>query len=152
MKNLPKFILTAFFLFFVESGLLFSQASALEHVGMVKKLTGNVKVQRGDVSMAARLGMELMDKDLLITEEKGSAGVIFTDGTTIAIGPGTEFKIKGYRFKPDINAYDFSMYLKQGSALYTSGKIGKLSPEATKISTPRATVGVRGTRFIVNVQ
>jgi hypothetical protein len=77
---------------------------------------------------------------------------MFIDGTTLAIGPNTQFDIKGYRFEPNIEAYEFSMYLKQGAALYTSGKIGKLSPGSVKISTPRATVGVRGTRFIVKVQ
>jgi hypothetical protein len=44
------------------------------------------------------------------------------------------------------------MYLKKGSAVYNSGKIGKLSPESVKLSTPRATVGVRGTRFIIKVE
>ena len=139
-----------FFLF--GPGLFFARAFAFEHVGMVKSFSGDVQIQRGDVLIPAHPGLKLMDADILITRAKGAAGVMFIDGTTLAIGPDTQFNIKSYRFEPDIKAYDFSMYLKQGSALYTSGKIGKLSPGSVNISTPRATVGVRGTRFIVKVQ
>jgi hypothetical protein len=144
--------LTFLILCFIGSTLFAAQVFALEHVGTVKTMSGDVEIQRKETLIPVHPGTKLMDADILITRTKGTAGVIFTDGTTLAIGPDTHFNIKGYRFEPDIEAYDFSMYLKQGSALYTSGKIGKLSPASVKISTPRATVGVRGTRFIVKVQ
>ncbi len=152
MNKRVKFFLTFFVVFFSGPGLFFARAFALDHVGMVKTLSGDVQIQRGAVLIPAHPGLKLLDADILITREKGAAGVMFIDGTTLAIGPNTRFDIKGYRFEPNIEAYEFSMYLKQGAALYTSGKIGKLSPGSVKISTPRATVGVRGTRFIVKVQ
>ena len=45
--------------------------------------------------------------------------------------------------------YAFSLYLDKGPAIYESGKIGKLAPEVVKVETPKATVGVRGTRFLI---
>ena len=51
---------------------------------------------------------------------------------------------------PKNSRYEFSLYMARGTAIYSSGKIGKLSPESVKVNTPTATVGVRGTRFIIN--
>ncbi|ACN17705.1 conserved hypothetical protein [Desulforapulum autotrophicum HRM2] len=152
MNYRDQFFLKLLVLCFIGLGLSSARIFAMEHVGMVKNISGDVQIQRGGVLIPAHPGVKLMNADILITRAKGAAGVVFIDGSTLAIGPDTQFNIKGYQFEPDIKAYDFSMYLTQGSALYTSGKIGKLSPDSVKISTPRATVGVRGTRFIVKVQ
>ncbi len=145
MENIMKFMVIAIFLFCAD-------AWAYQHVGFLKSVSGNVQIKRGDSFVEAHPGVQLMNTDLLVTRGKGYAGVIFTDGTTLTIGPDTEFNIKNYTFEPDNETYDFSMYLKKGSAVYNSGKIGKLSPESVKLSTPRATVGIRGTRFILKVE
>lgn len=145
MKTIIKLIVIAL----VMSSL---DAWALQQAGLLKTVTGDVVIQRGESLVAAQQGVQLISSDILITKENGYAGIIFTDGTTITIGPGSEFNINKYQFKPDVEAYDFSMYLKKGSAIYNSGKIGKLSPESVDFSTPRASVGVRGTRFIIEVE
>ncbi|MBI9089200.1 MAG: FecR domain-containing protein [Desulfobacterium sp.] len=132
--------------------MLSADAWAQEHVGALKSVSGDVQIKRGDSFVEAHSGLQLMNSDLLITRTKGYAGVIFTDGTTVTIGPDTEFNINSYTFEPGTEKYDFSMYLKKGSAVYNSGKIGKLSPGSVKLSTPRATVGIRGTRFILKVE
>lgn len=141
-----------FYKFFIIIFLILStEAWAQQHAGFLKKLSGEVTIHRGDTIVEAYLGVQLMSSDILITNDKGYAGIIFTDGTTITIGPDTEFNINSYQFEPDVETYAFSMYLKKGSAIYNSGKIGKLSPESVNVSTPRASVGVRGTRFIIEV-
>jgi hypothetical protein len=129
-----------------------ADAWADQNVGFLKSVSGDVQIKRGESFVAAHPGVQLMNTDLLVSGGKGYAGIIFTDGTTLTIGPDTEFNINNYIFEPDNNIYDFSMYLKKGSAVYNSGKIGKLSPGSVKLSTPRATVGVRGTRFIIKVE
>ena len=93
-----------------------------------------------------------MRTDRLTTKDESYAGIIFNDGTTFTVGPNTEFDINNYKFEPDKKLYDFSVYIKRGSIVYNSGKIGKLSPESVNITTPRATVSIRGTRFIINVE
>jgi hypothetical protein len=52
-------------------------------------------------------------------------------------------------FEPKNGKFSFSLYLAKGSAIYESGKIGKMSPQSVKVETPKATVGVRGTRFLI---
>ncbi len=131
--------------------MLSAEVLAHQHAGVLKKISGEVTIHRGDILVEAHSGLQLMSNDILITKDKSYAGIIFTDGTTITIGPNTEFNINSYQFEPNVEAYAFSMYLKKGSAIYNSGKIGKLSPKSVIISTPRASVGVRGTRFIIEV-
>lgn len=132
--------------------LISSNGWAQKQIGLLKTVSGNVTIQRDDTVIEANPGMHLNKTDTLITQANSTAGIIFTDGTTLAVGPDTEFNMLGYRFNPDAAEYDFALYLKKGAAIYTSGKIGKLSPDSVKLSTPRATVGVRGTRFILKVE
>ena len=144
MKNIITFIIIAILMFSVNTW-------AQQHIGLLKNVSGDVKIQRGKSFVVAHPGLQLMNTDIVITRDKGYAGIIFTDGTTVTIGSDTEFNITSYKFKPDVEVYDFSAYLKKGSIIYNSGKIGKLSPDSVDLSTPRASVGIRGTRFIIKV-
>ncbi|MBT3175478.1 MAG: FecR domain-containing protein [Desulfobacula sp.] len=144
MKNITIFTIVAILVFFTN-------AWAQQQVGLLKSVSGDVKIKRGESFVEANQGLQIMNTDTLITSYNGYAGIIFDDGTTITIGPETEFIINDYKFEPGIEAYAFSMYLKKGAAIYNSGKIGKLSPESVNLSTPRGSVGIRGTRFIIKV-
>lgn len=120
--------------------------------GIIKTISGDVVIQRGDDKITAKKGQGLKSKDILKTKSNSSVGVIFTDGTIFTLGPKSEFQMKNYLFKPDIKAYDFSIFLKKGSAVYNSGKISKLAPQAIKINTPKASVGIRGTKLLITVE
>lgn len=129
-----------------------SAFAADEHVALFKSVTGHVHVLRGDASLAALPGMQLFIADRLMSEAGATAGITFKDGTLLTLGSSSDIKVRDYVFEPKEAKYAFSVYLAKGSAIYSSGKIGKLSPESVKVDTPTATVGVRGTRFIVEAQ
>ena len=122
------------------------------HVAFFKNTSGDVAVIRNEASFAAAPGIRLMAADRVKAGPEASAGIVFTDGTTVSIGPSTEIEITAYRFEPKDKQYDFSLYIPKGSVVYSSGRLGKLAPEAVNLKTPRATVGVRGTRLIINVK
>ena len=42
--------------------------------------------------------------------------------------------------------------IAKGTISYISGIIGRQSPESVKFQTPDATIGVRGTQFLVKVE
>ena len=119
------------------------------HVAIFKNVSGDVKIVRSGIDIVAAGGTQLMREDLVVAGPNSSGGIVFKDGTLLTVGASTEIEISRYVFQPEEVKYDFSLYLKKGSAIYSSGKLGKLSPESVNINTPRATVGVRGTRFIV---
>ena len=120
-------------------------------VGFIKSTTGTVSIKRGETIVPAKQGAPLFKSDILITQSNSSAGIMFSDGSTFAVGQNSEINIRDYLFQPQSNAYAFDLFLKKGKAIYSSGRIEKLAPDKVCLSTPRATVGVRGTHVIIQV-
>jgi len=110
-----------------------------------------VYIHRDDTRLRAEPEMPVWEKDILITKKNAHAGIVFTDGTVITIGPESSFEMSAFVFEPEENLFDFSFYMEKGSAIYNSGNIGRLSPQSIKLTTPKATVGVRGTRFVIDL-
>jgi len=145
----------------VKSGILalimtvigFSGAAVAQdaHVAIIKNVSGSVEVLRQDEKLSAIPGMQLIRSDRIISGQESQAGIVFIDGTLITVGSSTEIEVKKYLFEPKMAKYDFALYVKKGEAIYSSGRLGKLAPDAVNLETPRATVGIRGTRFIVKV-
>lgn len=120
------------------------------HVALVKNTTGQVTIARQGASLEASPGMQLFVDDEMASAAGASAGIVFKDGTLLTLGASSNVKLRDYVFEPQQARYAFSVFLAKGSAVYSSGRIGKLSPESVKVDTPTATVGVRGTRFIID--
>lgn len=123
-----------------------------DHVAMFRNVSGKVRVLRGDTTIDASSGTLLKTSDRVVSGPDGAGGVVFRDGTLVTVGPSTEIQIRDYAFEPKDSKFAFGLYLAKGQAIYSSGKIGKLSPESVKVESPTATVGVRGTRFIINAE
>lgn len=123
-----------------------------DHVAIFKNVTGTLKVIRNDADLNATSGMALLKSDKVVSAPGASGGIVFKDGTLLTVGSASEVEIRDYVFDPGNAKYAFALYLQKGTAIYSSGKIGKLSPESVNVATPRATVGVRGTRFIVKAE
>lgn len=119
------------------------------HVAIVKHVSGHVRILRGGDSLEAAPGTALFVADRLVAQAQSSAGIVFRDGTLLTVGPDSDTAVRNYVFKPSESTYLFDVYLARGAAIYESGQIGKISPDSVKVSTPTATVGVRGTRFMI---
>lgn len=123
-----------------------------DHIAIFKNVSGTISVLRGDLTLEAQPGVKLLVSDRVRSEPDASGGIVFRDGTLLTVGPATQLQIRDYAFEPKQANYAFSLYLAKGSAIYSSGKIGKLDPGAVKVDSPTATIGVRGTRFIIEAQ
>lgn len=119
------------------------------HVALIKSVSGDVKITRHDKTFEAVSGGTLEVSDRVVTAPNAQAAVVFRDGTLLTLGSGADILVRDYVFEPKSDKFAFSLYLAKGSAIYESGKIGKLSPQSVKVQTPKATVGVRGTRFLI---
>lgn len=124
-------------------------AQADAEVALLKNVSGSVRILRDKGMLDAAVGTPLRVSDRLASGPGASAGIAFKDGTLLTLGPSTELQIRDYVFRPQESRYAFAAHLEKGSAIYSSGQIGKLAPEAVKVSSPTATVGVRGTRFLI---
>ncbi len=123
-----------------------------ENVAIVKNVSGEVLVKHDGAFNPIKKGGFLYVGDLLQTSDKSSVGVIFNDGTIVSLGSKSVFVVNKYHFKPSANDYAIDMGLSKGTAAVETGKIGKLAPKNFAFTVPQGTVGVRGTKFIVDIE
>ncbi|MBT9463648.1 FecR family protein [Hydrogenophaga sp.] len=120
-----------------------------DHVATFKNVSGEIGIARNGSTLDAVSGSTLFVSDRIVSGTGSSAGVVFKDGTTLTVGPSTDIQVRDYAFEPKQAKYEFFVYLARGAPIYSSGMIAKLAPESVKVGTPTATIGVRGTRFII---
>lgn len=121
-------------------------------IGYIKSLDGHASVTHGHLTYAASVGGAIYEGDTMRTFWDGEIGVTFKDNTRISLGPSSRVKIPRFVFEPAEERYGFVLQLLNGTMQYLSGLTAKLSPDAMKVETPTATVGVRGTRFLARAE
>jgi hypothetical protein len=93
-------------------------------------------------------GLPLQEGDRLTTSDGASAVIKLQDGTRMTVRPNTEIVLQEYKFKesaPQDNS--FLMQLVRGGFRAVTGSIAKGSPNAARVQTNTATIGIRGTDF-----
>lgn len=121
-------------------------------VATIKSAEGDVSVLRGSENLALKKSDKLLQGDMIETAADATVGIIFNDGTALSIGPKSLISIDSYIFEPSKQQYDFKLNMKKGLANFESGKIGKLAPESVKFKIPDGVIGIRGTKFFVEVK
>ena len=135
---------------------LFFYASSVQstelNVGCIKTVQGSAIIVRSNQSVLAKIGERIYKNDSLKTGPDGSLGMIFKDDTLLSIGPNSEIVVKEFLFSPGEGKLSWVTRLVKGTAACLTGIIAKLSPQSVRFETPVAQVGIRGTRFAVQVQ
>jgi len=134
------------------SFLLSLSAFSNDEIAIVKHTEGTVTLKRNTTITPLKQRDQLLKNDIVITGEKSSVGVIFHDGSVLSLGGKSHLVIEEFTFKPLEKQFKFDLYMNKGTALFESGKIGTLAPEAFEFKIPEGTVGIRGTKFIVEVK
>ena len=134
--------------------LVLSGAPANAHgpqIAQVKKVSGHVVIVRDGARLGATVGDPLFEKDTIETGADGSIGLTFVDNTVMSAGPNSEVGLEEFRF--DSSNFNGAMLtdVHKGTLSVVSGDIARSSPEAMKVKTPTAILGVRGTRFVIQV-
>lgn len=121
-------------------------------IGFVKTVSGSAEIIRRSLNWPMKLGSPVYVGDVVATGADGSFGITFKDDTRISGGPNTRLELKAFQFEPVAGEFSSIIDMVKGSILYISGAIAKLAPDAAKVETPRGTIAVRGTRFLVRVE
>jgi hypothetical protein len=95
--------------------------------------------------------MKIQQGDTIKTGSSGSVGLIFDDDTAVSLGPNSELAVESFQFKPAEQKLSFFARLFKGTFCFVTGQIAKLAPDKVKFETPEATLGVRGTKFLVKI-
>jgi len=120
-------------------------------IGVVRNSSGTASVIRGEQSIPAAAGTKLLAGDTLVTGPGGSLGAILRDDSTLSLGPESSIVVRNFDFSPREGKFNLLIRITTGTMAYLSGLIGKLAPETVRFETPVATIGIRGTRFAVQV-
>jgi hypothetical protein len=128
---------------------LFSLTLANE-AGLVKKVKGSSYIVRNEKKVAINIGTKVFEADTIITKGRSSVGLIFKDNTRITVGSNSEFAIEEYIFDLAEDNIEFKTNLVKGTLACVTGLISKTKPSAFKLKVKTATMGIRGTYFIVN--
>jgi hypothetical protein len=136
----------------VASVLAVAGTAWADDVGQVKTAKGSVHVERDGKRLPASVGMPIRQSDALVTGADGSVGVTFSDNSLLSTGPNSVLVVDRYSFDSTTHAGRFDASLKKGTLAVVSGKMVKHSPDAMKVRTPAAIMGVRGTEFVVQVE
>jgi hypothetical protein len=92
-------------------------------------------------------GLPLQEGDRLTTSDGASAIIKLQDGTRMTVRPNSELVLQQYQFKENSDANSMVMQLLRGGLRAVTGLISKSSPNAARIQTNTATIGIRGTDF-----
>ena len=133
------------------AGLMATGVARANDIGQVKVSKGTVHVERDGNRLPAKVGMGIRQSDMLVTGADGSAGVTFSDNSLLSTGPNSVLVVERYSFNSTTHAGRFDASLKKGTLAVVSGKMVKQSPDAMRVRTPAAIMGVRGTEFVVQV-
>ena len=132
--------------------MLFFATLFAKDVAIVKKVIGEVFAKRVENLKKLSVGDKIQEGDVVLTKQDSGIGMIFDDGTSLSLGSNSVLSIEQYLFKPAKNEYVLDINMKKGLASFESGKMGKLSPDSVKFRVPEGTIGIRGTKFYVEVK
>jgi len=131
--------------------LLFPAFAWAESVGSITHLGGVLRATRADgTSRILSVKSEVREGDTLKTEKNTYARIKFVDGGEVVLRPETVFKVEAYSFRPvaEPEHKDNILFsLLKGGLRSVTGLLGKRSPDAFKMNTATATIGIRGTHF-----
>ena len=130
---------------------VFGSTPALAEIARIKSTSGAATVKRGPASMPAKVGQQLNPGDWLETGKDGRIALTFVDNTRFAVGPNSRIAVSKFDYDRTRAQGTFVTQVSRGSLAVVSGKIAKSGKDAMKVQTPTSLLGVRGTRFIVEV-
>ena len=121
--------------------------------GRVYVVKGNVFVTQGKNPAHRVINNEVIVPDTLIgTGDNGAALLKFDDGQIVTMQANSALRVREYRYdakKAENSSIIFSML--KGGMRFVTGLIGQQRKQAFRLLTPNATLGIRGTEFMVSM-
>jgi len=128
-------------------------APACAEIGRVKRVYGQASVVRGATTLPATSGLPLLEKDVLTTGPDGRISIAFVDNTRFSVAPKSRISLSQFKFDETTHQGSrFDTTVERGSLAVVSGQIAHEGKDTMRVRTPTALLGVRGTRFVVDVQ
>lgn len=132
-------------------GALLTAQPALAEIARIKRSVGSATVKRGGASLTPKPGFLLLSGDSLETGKDGQMSLTFADDTRFSVGPNSRISVDKFDYNARSQTGEFVTRVNRGSLAVVSGQIARSKQDAMKVRTPTSLLGVRGTKFIVEV-
>jgi hypothetical protein len=126
-----------------------AQAPGDEPIGNVAAVTGIATVIRNKDSVPLKLKGDIFLNDVLQTSANSSLGVTFNDATTFHLSANSRITVDSYVYEDGGQQNAALFDVAKGTVAFVAAAVAKTGD--MKISTPTATLGIRGTTGLIEV-
>ncbi|MGB7286984.1 MAG: FecR family protein [Salaquimonas sp.] len=122
-------------------------AEAAPVVGTSAAVRGQVFVSTNGAERKAEIKQSIQLQDSVTTKQDSALQILLLDQSTFTVGQNCNMVIDRFVYDPSNNGGEIGATITKGAFRFMSGNIGKTNPTSASISTPSATIGIRGTFF-----
>jgi len=126
-----------------------AQPAADDPIGNVATLTGSATVTRNNASTPLKLKDDIFLNDVLQTSANSTLGVTFNDSTTFNLTANARIAVDSFVYEDGGKQNAALFDVAKGTVAFVAAAVAKTGD--MKISTPTATLGIRGTTGLVEV-
>ena len=126
-----------------------SQEAAAEPIGNVATITGSATVTRNNASTPLQLRDDIFANDVVETAAKSKLGITFNDATTFNLSASAKIVIDSYVYQEGGKENGALFDVARGTVAFVAASVAKTGD--MRISTPTATLGIRGTTGLIEV-
>lgn len=141
-RNLPYLVVAA----------LITGTAAQAEIATIKRVQGSASIERSKKPLAVTPGTKLEVGDLLSTGKDGRISVTFIDDSRFSVGPDSRIRLTKFDFDDTTHQGQSVTRVEKGTLAVVSGQIAHENPKGMTVQTPKSVLGVRGTRFVVDVK
>jgi hypothetical protein len=123
---------------------------ASEPIGNVATMTGTATVIRNRDSLPLKLKDDIYLNDVLVTSANSTLGITFNDATTFNLTANARITVDNYIYEDGGKQNSALFDITKGTVAFVAAAVAKTGD--MKISTPSATLGIRGTTGLVEVE
>ncbi len=149
---MQTFRFTIGFILLILTILAINVRSSFATIGEVTLHKGSAVIDRksGEKDIEVQKNLNVFSYDTVKTGD-GKVGIQFIDDTRVDVTEHSKLLIDEFIYDPNTQTGALSLKATLGTVRYASGQIAKNSKQNVKISTPTATIAVRGTDFTMTV-
>jgi len=126
-----------------------AQAPVDEPIGNVATLAGSASVIRNSVTTPLKLKDDIFFNDTVQTSANSKLGITFNDATTFNLSASSKMTIDNYVYEEGGSQNAGIFDIAKGTVAFVAAAVAKTGD--MKITTPTATLGIRGTTGLVEV-
>ena len=143
-------LISIVFLAFLASVTAPDLASAQSEIGKVTKLQGTATQKMAENTTPVTAGSSIYEDALIETGDGARIEIVFIDSSQITLGENAKLVMDDlvYSFTAsESGVVAQSFRILDGTFLFLSGAVARTEYDAVSVSTPVATIGIRGTGF-----